>query len=190
MKKFILTILAVAGLNAASSGALLLEESFLYAPGSLSGQGSWSSGSAVQVAAGSLAYAGLQSPTITSNKANLLSSAGTALKSFSPSPITSGSVYVSFLFKHTTLSASTTGGTIAGFDDDGSVSTSSGRAAGALAIHLKQTNTTSYLVGIRKGQGASGAGGGTDTFYPGSIFFRRRRGVRCREIYFWRGRGR
>jgi len=170
MKKFILTILAIAGLNAASSGALLLEESFPYSPGSLSGQGSWSSGSAVQVAAGSLAYAGLQTPTITSNKANLLASAGTALKPFSASPITSGSVYVSFILKQTTLSASTTGGTIAGFDDDGTVSTSSGRVAGALAIHLKQTNTTSYLVGIRKGLGASGAGGGTDTFYPGSTF--------------------
>lgn len=170
MKKIILTILTAVGLNAASFGALLLEESFPYAAGGLGGQGGWASGSAAQVATGSLTYPGLQLPTVTSNKANLQSSAGTALKSFNVTPVASGNVYLSFLLKPTTLPSSTTGGTVAGFDDDGTVSTSNGRVAAALGIHLKQTNTTAWLVGIRKGQGASGAGGGTDTFYTGSAF--------------------
>ena len=78
-------------------------------------------------------------------------------------------MYLSFIFKQTTLATSTTGSTIAGLDDDGTVTTGSGRVASALGVHVKQTNTTTYLVGIRKALGAT-AGGGTDLFYTGASF--------------------
>jgi hypothetical protein len=167
---FLLTFFMAGVLAAAAQAEPFLEEPFAYATGSLNGKGGWTSGSAAQVVSGSLAYPGLLSPTVTSNRVNLTSSAGTGYRTFTAPPVTSGSVYVSFVLKQTTLAASTTGGTLAGLDDDGSISTSSGRVAAALGIHLKQTNSTSYLVGIRKGQGASGAGGGTDLFYTDSAF--------------------
>lgn len=170
MKKIFITFLFTSALTFWGQAALWLDESFPYAAGNLNGQGGWSSGSACQVSAGSLTYPGLLSPASPSNKVALLASAGTALKSFSGTPVTSGSVYLSFLFKQTTLAASTTGGTVAGLDDDGTVSTSSGRVAAALGVHVKQTNASSYVVGIRKAQGASGAGGGTEVFYPGGTF--------------------
>ena len=149
--------------------SLYLEESFPYAVGNLTGQNGWSGGSGSQVVIGNLTYAGLQSPAVTSNKVSLPATASTALKSFNASPITSGSVYLSFIFKQTTLATSTTGSTIAGLDDDGTVTTGSGRVASALGVHVKQTNTTTYLVGIRKALGAT-AGGGTDLFYTGASF--------------------
>ena len=148
----------------------LIEEAFPYSIGALNSQGGWSGGSGSLVAAGSLSYPGLESPAVTSNKVSLPATASTAQKSFASNAVTSGSVYLSFILKQTTLTASTTGGTLAGLDDDGTVTTSNGKVAAALGIHLKQTNTTSYLVGIRKGQGASGAGGGTDVFYTGASF--------------------
>jgi pectate lyase len=39
-----------------------------------------------------------------------------------------------------------------------------------LGVHVKQTNASTYLVGIRKGQGATVAGGGTDLYYTGNHF--------------------
>jgi pectate lyase len=153
-----------------ANAALLLEEPFALAPGALAGQGDWSGGSGTTVTTGSLSYPELREPTVTSNKASLAVTASTAVKPFAPAPITNGSVYLSFLLRQTTLSASTTGGTVAGLDDDGTITTSNGRAAAALAVHLKQTNSNRYLVGIRKGQGSSGAGGGTDVFYTGASF--------------------
>jgi pectate lyase len=152
-----------------SLAAVYLEDSFPYAVGNLAGQGSWSGGSGSQVAAGSLSYPGLQTPTVTSNKASLPVTASTAYKSFNASAITNGSVYLSFILRQTTLTTSTTGGTVTGLDDDGTVSTASGRVAAPLGVHLKQTNTTRYLVGIRKGTGAN-AGDGTDLFYAGASF--------------------
>lgn len=150
--------------------ALLLEESFPFATGTLSGQGGWSGGSGTTVVAGSLSFPGVRDPTITSNKANLPVTASTAYKAFATAPISGGAVYLSFVLRHTALSASTTGGSIAGLDDDGAVTTANGRVAAALVVHLKQTNTTRYLLGVRKGQGSSGAGGGTDVFYTGATF--------------------
>jgi pectate lyase len=170
MKK-ILSAIIFAGLfvSRIASATPYLEEAFPYALGGLSGLNGWSSSSAVQVTAGSLSYSGLQVPTVASNRVNLISSAGTLLKSFNATPVTSGSVYLSFILRQTALAASTTGGTVAGLDDDGSVTTANGRVAAGLGVHLKQTNTTRYLVGIRKGPG-TGAGGGTDAFYTGSTF--------------------
>lgn len=153
-----------------SEAALLLEEPFPYSTGALSGQGNWSGGSGTTVTAGSLSFPGLRDPTITSNKASLPVTASSAYKPFATAPIATGAVYLSFVLRQTTLTASTTGGTIAGLDDDGSVTTSNGRAAAALAVHVKQTNATRYVLGIRKGQGSSGAGGGTDVFYTGASF--------------------
>ncbi len=152
------------------NSALLLEEPFALAPGVLAGQGDWSGGSGTTVTVGSLSYPGLRDPLVTSNKASLAVTASTAFKPFAPAPITNGSLYLSFVLRQTTLSASTTGGTVAGLDDDGAVTTSNGRVAAALAVHLKQTNSNRYLVGIRKAQGSSGAGGGTDVFYTGASF--------------------
>jgi len=165
-------VICVSSLTVAplARGALWLEDGFAYAAGTLNGQGGWSGGSGAQVAAGSLAYSGLASPTVTSNKADLPATAATVLKSFAVSPVTSGSVYLSFLFKQTTLAGSTTGATIAGLDDDGTVTTGNGRVAAALGVHVRQTNTTTYLVGVRKGQGASGEGGGVTLFYAGGAF--------------------
>lgn len=170
MKKLLLALGAATALSLSAQATQFLEESFPYATGSLSGKGGWTSGSAVQVVADSLAHPGLSSPLITSNKVNLTSSAGTAYRTFSGAAVSSGSVYLSFLLKQTTLAASTTGGTVAGLDDDGSISTSNGRVAAALGVHVKQTNSNSFIIGIRKGQGASGAGGGTDVYYPDSTF--------------------
>ncbi|MDW8310004.1 MAG: hypothetical protein RMK20_11585, partial [Verrucomicrobiales bacterium] len=150
--------------------ALLLEEPFAYPTGTLSGQGGWSGGSGTTVTAGSLSFPGLRDPTIVSNKAALPVTASTASRPFAAAPISNGTLYISFVLRQTTLTASTTGGTLAGLDDDGNVTTSNGRAAIGLAVHVKQTNTTRYLVGIRKGQGSSGAGGGSDVFYTGASF--------------------
>jgi pectate lyase len=150
--------------------ALLLEEPFPYAPGTLSGQGDWSGGSGTTVSAGSLTFPGLRDPTVTSNKATLPVTASTAFKPFATTPLTNGAVYLSFILRQTTLTTSTTGGTLAGLDDDGAVTTSNGRVAAALAVHLKQTNSTRYLLGIRKGQGSSGAGGGSDVFHTAASF--------------------
>ncbi|MEY4386057.1 MAG: hypothetical protein RLY20_1340 [Verrucomicrobiota bacterium] len=164
-------LLLFIGLSAQLSGAApLLEENFAYPTGALNAQGNWSGGSGAQVISGSLSYPGLQSPSVTSNKASLPSTAATVVETFNATSISNGSVYLSFILKQTTLSASTTGGTVAGLDDDGAVTTSNGKVAAALGIHIKQTNSTSYLVGIRKGQGASGAGGGADVFYTGASF--------------------
>ena len=148
----------------------LLEEAFPYATGNLNAQGGWSGGSGSQVIAGSLTYPGLQSPTITSNKASMPVTASTAFESFNAVAISNGSVYLSFILKQTTLTTSTIGGTLAGLDDDGAATTSNGKVAAALGIHIKQTNATNYLVGIRKGQGAAGSGGGADIFYTGDSF--------------------
>ncbi len=150
--------------------AVLMEEPFAYAAGALNGQGAWGGGSGSQVAAGSLAIPGLQSPGVASNKVSLPSTASTAARAFHTAAISSGSIFLSCILRQTTLAASTTGGTVAGLDDDGGFTTSNGRVAAGLGIHLKQTNTTRYLVGIRKGQGTSGAGGGTDVFYAGESF--------------------
>ena len=169
MKKILFTFLVAAAFVPCVLAALYLEEAFPYAVGNLVGQGGWSGGSGSQVGGGSLNYPGLQSPTVTSNKVNLPSTASTATKSFNASPITSGSVYLSFIFKQNTLAASTSGSTIAGLDDDGAYTTGSGRVASALGVHVKQTNSTTYLVGIRKALGAT-AGGGTDLFYTGDSF--------------------
>ena len=128
MKKFLFTILVAAAFVPCVRAALYLEEAFPYSVGNLVGQGGWSGGSGSQAAAGSLSYLGLQSPTVTSNKVNLPATASTATKSFNASPITSGSVYLSFIFKQTTLAASTSGSTIAGLDDDGTYTTEIGRA--------------------------------------------------------------
>lgn len=170
MKKLVLSILVSVALVPGVRAALYLEESFPYATGNLNAQPGWSGGSGSQITAGSLSYPGLVSPTVTSNKVNLPSTASTAMKSFNASPITGGSVYLSFLLKQTTLATSTSGSTVAGLDDDAVVTTGSGRVASALGVHVKQTNSTTYLVGIRKALGVSGAGGGTDLFYTGDSF--------------------
>jgi len=170
MKKIVLSILVAVAFVPGVRAALYLEEAFPYATGNLNSQPGWSGGSGSQVTAGSLNYPGLVSPTVTSNKVNLPSTASTASKSFNALPISSGNVYLSFLLKQTTLATSMSGSTVAGLDDDGTFSTSSGRVASALGIHVKQTNSTTYLVGVRKAQGASGAGGGTDIFFTGDSF--------------------
>src|SRR5688572_28058277 len=90
----LITFLLAGGLNARA--AVWLEDAFPYSVANLAGQGGWTGGSGSQVAAGSLAYPGLASPIVTSNKASLPATASTALKSFNASPITSGSVYLSF----------------------------------------------------------------------------------------------
>ena len=169
MKKIVFSILVAVAFVPGVRAALYLEEAFPYATGALNAQPGWSGGSGSQVIAGSLSFPGLQSPTVTSNKASLPATASTAFKSFNASPIASGSVYLSFIFKQNTLATSTSGSTIAGLDDDGTVTTGSGRVASALGVHVKQTNSTTYLVGIRKAQG-TGAGGGTDVFYTGANF--------------------
>ena len=170
ISRFRLLALALALSVRISDAAPLLEDPFAYASSALNSQGGWSGGNGAQVVTGSMTFPGLQSPSVTSNKAALPSTAATVAKSFSSLAISNGSVYLSFILKQTTLSASTTGGTVAGLDDDGAVTTSNGKVAAALGIHLKQTNTTGYLVGIRKGQGTSGAGGGADVFYTGASF--------------------
>jgi len=156
--------------GSSARAALLLEDVFPYGVANLVGQGGWSGGSGSQVVAGSLNYSGLASPLVASNKVNLPSTASTALKAFSPGAVTSGSVYLSFILKQTTLAGSTGGATVAGLNEDATVTTSNGRVAAGLGIHVRQTNSTTYLLGIRKGQGASEAGGGTDVFYTGSAF--------------------
>jgi pectate lyase len=163
----ILAVLLAAGLARA---AALIEEPFAYVAGALDGQGAWNGGSGSQVAAGSLSFPGLQSPGVTSNKVVLPSTASTAARTFHATGISNGSIYLSFLLQQTTLAASTTGGTVAGLDDDGGFTTSNGRVAAGLGIHLKQTNANRCLVGIRKGQGTSGAGGGTDVYFAGGSF--------------------
>lgn len=150
--------------------APLLEDAFPYPAGNLSGQGSWTSGNAIQVVSGSLSFSGLQSPAVTSNRINLTASAGTGYKSFTATPVVAGSVYLSFLLKQTALAASITGGTVAGLDDDGAISASNGRVAAALGVHIKQASPGTYVIGLRKGQGTSGAGGGADVYYTGSSF--------------------
>lgn len=162
-----LLLLCLTGVEARAT--LWMEDAFAYAAGNLNGQGGWSGGSGSQVISGSLSYAGLAAPTTLSNKVSLPVTASTASKSFSTSAITNGSVYLSFILRQTTLAASTTASTVAGLDDDGAYTTGSGRVAAALGVHVRQTNTTNYLLGIRKALGAT-AGGGTDLFYSGAAF--------------------
>jgi len=104
MKRTFIFLLALTGLAQTIPAALLYSEGFNYAPGALSGNDSWLGGSGgLTVGNGNnLTYPGLDD--LGGNA--LLNSQGTAgsmTVNFSANPITSGSVYYSFLAAATTL---------------------------------------------------------------------------------------
>jgi pectate lyase len=134
--------------------ALLIEDAITNAAAgsNLGSVAPWSnSSSQVKVAGGNLTFAGLLSPTNTGNLANLLGTAGgSSARSFAASPVTSGSVYFSFLIQ--TVGAPGTSGYLTGLLPGGT--TSPAGSSDALAVYFSASGN-GYLLGIHKGSGGS-----------------------------------
>ena len=135
-----------------SRAALFMEDAITNATtgSNLGSAAPWSnSSSQVKVAAGSLTFSGLQSPTNTGNLANILGTAGgSSYRAFTSSPITTGSVYYSFLIQ--SAGAPGSSGYLTGLLPGGS--TSPGGSGDALAVYFSASGN-GYQLGIHKGGG-------------------------------------
>jgi pectate lyase len=102
----------------------------------------------IKVAAGNLAFTGLQSPTNTGNLANLLgTSGGSSYRTFAGSAISAGSIYYSFLIQ--CAGAPGSGGYLTGLLPG----TSPGGSTDALAVYFSASGN-GYQLGIHKDNGA------------------------------------
>jgi len=161
---FILTLcLATVGANA----TVYLDETFNYTLGDINGQGSWTTagtfigGSTYSIVSPALSYSDPGgSYTLSETGKTLLDSIGTsasdykAYKPFSGSPVSTGAIYLSFLFK-ATANITSTNQELFGLAD--------GTSAGAKVL-IGKISGSNFKVGTSRGGTASA----TDYFYAAS----------------------
>jgi pectate lyase len=138
-----------------SRATLLMEDAITNAAvgSNLGSLAPWSnSSSQVKVAAGSLIYAGLLSPTNSGNLANILgTSGGSSTRTFTGSAVTSGTVYYSFLAQSVGAAGSASSLYLTGLLPAGGSPGGSGDALGVYA----SASGNGYQLGIHKGGGST-----------------------------------
>jgi hypothetical protein len=143
---FGITLLVIQGAHA----TLLFQDGFVYPTGNLDGNGPWAGASAnIQVTSTSLTYPGLADTASPGNDVTVASgvAAGTTKANFTGTPITSGSIYYSFLAQCTALptannyvtSLNVAGGTPSGGTDPLSVYVGQQVAGSQFKIGVRHT---------------------------------------------------